>query len=202
MFKRRKPRRNVRKGKTSRRRVRFFGRFWIGFKIVTGLGLAPAGAVADPGPIELNPVRLAADTALPANLMLAQADDPAEPVGERVDVQAAEEVEEPALPISLGLSYALYSDYIFRGVNFSEYAGEGREFRRTQTRNMRWAATALQGIEQKVLYEDDRFPDVTQLERWATGAAPGPREFPGGVEFFVIMIGRRYGKGHTLQSFQ
>ena len=44
MFKRRKPRRNVRKGKTSRRRVRFFGRFWIGFKIVTGLGLLVAAS--------------------------------------------------------------------------------------------------------------------------------------------------------------
>ena len=30
-------------------------------------------------------------------------------------------------PFTLGLSYALVSDYVFRGINFSEYDGEGRE---------------------------------------------------------------------------
>jgi anti-sigma factor ChrR (cupin superfamily) len=71
-------------------------------------------------------------------------------------------------------------------VKLRQYAGEGRELRRTETRTLHWAATTLHGIEQKTLYEDDRFPDVTRLERWASGAAPGPREFPGGVELFVI----------------
>jgi anti-sigma factor ChrR (cupin superfamily) len=71
-------------------------------------------------------------------------------------------------------------------VKLRQYGGDGREFRRTQTRDMTWATTPLRGIEQKTLYEDDRFPDVTRLERWAPGAAPGPREFPGGAEFFVI----------------
>jgi anti-sigma factor ChrR (cupin superfamily) len=71
-------------------------------------------------------------------------------------------------------------------VKLRQYGGEGREFRRTQTRDMTWQATDLGGIEHKILYEDDRFPDVTRLERWAPGAAPGPRQFGGGVEFFVI----------------
>ena len=71
-------------------------------------------------------------------------------------------------------------------VKLRQYGGEGREFRRTLTRDMRWETTTRRGIEQKTLYEDDRFPDVTCLERWAPGAAPGPREFPGGAEFFVI----------------
>ena len=71
-------------------------------------------------------------------------------------------------------------------VKLRQYGGEGREFRRTQTRDMPWSATALPGIEQKVLFEDERFPDVTRLERWAPGAAPGRREFPGGAEFFII----------------
>jgi len=31
------------------------------------------------------------------------------------------------LPLSLGIEYTLVSDYIFRGVNFSEHAAEGRE---------------------------------------------------------------------------
>lgn len=31
------------------------------------------------------------------------------------------------LPISFGFEYSVVTDYIFRGVNYSEYAGEGRE---------------------------------------------------------------------------
>ncbi len=30
-------------------------------------------------------------------------------------------------PFSLDLTYSLYSDYVFRGINFSEFKGEGRE---------------------------------------------------------------------------
>ncbi len=95
--------------------------------IVLGLGFGPSALAADPGVMELNPARLVADAAVPTNLMLAQAKEPAEPVAERADVEAVEDVEGPGLPISLGLSYALYTDYVFRGVNFSEYRGEGRE---------------------------------------------------------------------------
>ena len=71
-------------------------------------------------------------------------------------------------------------------VKLRQYGGEGREFRRSQTRDMTWATTTFRGIEQKTLCEDNRFPDVTRLERWAPGAASGPREFLGGAEFFVI----------------
>ncbi len=42
-------------------------------------------------------------------------------------VTLVEEEKQDGCPFSLGLSYALYSDYIFRGVNFSEPDGEGRE---------------------------------------------------------------------------
>ncbi len=35
--------------------------------------------------------------------------------------------EEDASPFSFGLNYAIYSDYVFRGVNFSEHEREGRE---------------------------------------------------------------------------
>jgi cell division protein FtsQ len=42
LFKRRKSRKNVRKGKQSKRRIRFFSRFWICFKIITGFGLLVA----------------------------------------------------------------------------------------------------------------------------------------------------------------
>jgi hypothetical protein len=71
-------------------------------------------------------------------------------------------------------------------VKLRQYGGEGRGFHRIQTRDMTWATTTLRGLEHKTLYRDARFPDVTRLERWAPGAAPGPREFPGGAEFFVI----------------
>jgi hypothetical protein len=35
--------------------------------------------------------------------------------------------EPPGAPFSLGVTYYLFSDYVSRGVNYSEYAGEGRE---------------------------------------------------------------------------
>jgi len=49
-----------------------------------------------------------------------------------VSLAAAEEpapAPEPgkAIPLSFSIDYTLISDYIWRGVNFSEYAGEGRE---------------------------------------------------------------------------
>ncbi len=95
--------------------------------IAVGSGAGPLAMAADPSPFELNPARLAADTDPAPGLMLAQATEPTEPVAQRVELETAEETEEPALPIGFGLSYALYTDYIFRGVNFSEYDGEGRE---------------------------------------------------------------------------
>ncbi|UCG05093.1 MAG: FtsQ-type POTRA domain-containing protein [Desulfobacterales bacterium] len=42
MFERRKPRKNFRKSKRRERRIRFFSRFWICFKIMMGLGLLAA----------------------------------------------------------------------------------------------------------------------------------------------------------------
>ena len=40
--------------------------------------------------------------------------------------QDAEEWSKP-IELSFSLDYTLVSDYVFRGINFSEYAGEGRE---------------------------------------------------------------------------
>jgi hypothetical protein len=49
-------------------------------------------------------------------------------VAEKAKVeQAPETVPEPARPFSLAVSYYLMSDYVFRGVNYSEFAREGRE---------------------------------------------------------------------------
>ncbi len=52
-----------------------------------------------------------------------------EPVPEKAPVPegAGEEAVTKCLPIGLAVDYTLVSDYIWRGVNFSEYHGEGRE---------------------------------------------------------------------------
>jgi hypothetical protein len=49
--------------------------------------------------------------------------------GEQTAVEGATEAapEPPGRPFSLGVTYYLFSDYVFRGINFSEYFGEGRE---------------------------------------------------------------------------
>jgi len=61
---------------------------------------------------------------------LALADQPAEasePLSGRIEGEKKEEAKEPALPLTIAVSYYLQSDYVYRGVNFSEYPGEGRE---------------------------------------------------------------------------
>ena len=46
----------------------------------------------------------------------------------RAEQEAVEEpAEPPSRPFSLEVTYSLFSDYVFRGINFSEYEGEGRE---------------------------------------------------------------------------
>ena len=52
--------------------------------------------------------------------------DPEEPAGTAAGA-AEEEAWKKDSPISLAIDYALVSDYIWRGINFSEYPGEGRE---------------------------------------------------------------------------
>lgn len=52
---------------------------------------------------------------------------PSEPIATRAQVQQETGTEEPQCPVSFSLTYALYSDYVFRGLNLSEYRGEGRE---------------------------------------------------------------------------
>lgn len=52
---------------------------------------------------------------------------PAEMTTETSETTITETGWEKPLPLSLGVEYTLVSDYIFRGVNFSEHASEGRE---------------------------------------------------------------------------
>jgi len=86
-----------------------------------------------------------------------------------------------------GFRHAPYSEpgcLIF--VKLRQYDGEGRPHLRTQSEGLAWGPSGLAGVEQKILFEDDLFTDVTSLERWAPGARPGVRVFDAGAEFFVI----------------
>lgn len=62
----------------------------------------------------------------------------------------ASQVEDDELssPFSFSLNYAVYSDYVFRGVNYSEYPGEGREKPNHQL-------TALIGVDLGRLFGQD-----------------------------------------------
>jgi anti-sigma factor ChrR (cupin superfamily) len=71
-------------------------------------------------------------------------------------------------------------------VKLRQYAGPGRDYRKTDTRAARWQPTHVDGVEEKLLYDEPGFPDRTRLERWAEGTAPEAAALPGGVEIFVI----------------
>jgi anti-sigma factor ChrR (cupin superfamily) len=71
-------------------------------------------------------------------------------------------------------------------VKLQQYAGARRCRLEIDTSTRPWLPTVRAGVEEKVLYEDRSFPDRTRLERWAAGAAPGARAWPGGVEVLVL----------------
>lgn len=90
--------------------------------------VSQAMAESDKGqPLELSSAWLAAEVQeIHHPLLVQERDDDAGTIASRSDVES-EEVTESGCPISLSVSYALYSDYIFRFINFSEYESEGRE---------------------------------------------------------------------------
>jgi len=71
-------------------------------------------------------------------------------------------------------------------VKLRQYAGSGREYRKTNAAALQWQRSERSGVEVKTLYDEPGFPDRTRLERWASGAAPGAHATPGGVEVFVL----------------
>ena len=71
-------------------------------------------------------------------------------------------------------------------VKLRQYPGLDRPSRKTDVDALDWKATDRPGIEEKVLFDEPGFPDVTRLERWRAGAAPGPIEAAGGLEVFVL----------------
>lgn len=105
-----------------------------------GLGVRSEALAASPDKVELNSAQLVADTDGSASFTLAQADKkpsekpaeeakPSETVAERSEVETKQVAEDEGLglPVTVSISYYLLSDYIYRGANFSEFRGEGRE---------------------------------------------------------------------------
>lgn len=94
------------------------GRRSTGFLMViaiTIVGLATsawAKETEDPGPIQL---------------AQAAAEPAPEPVATTETVETTEPAEEFSSPFGFSLSYWLMTDYVFRGINYSEPANEGRE---------------------------------------------------------------------------
>ena len=71
-------------------------------------------------------------------------------------------------------------------VKLRQYAGGGREYRKTDTHALPWQPSESSQVDVKSLYAESSFPDRTRLERWGAGAAPGAQALPGGIEIFVI----------------
>lgn len=71
-------------------------------------------------------------------------------------------------------------------VKLRQADGEGREHVALQMRALDWQRCEVVGVEEKVLYQQDGFPESVVLERWRAGAGPIERCHAGGVELFVI----------------
>ncbi len=71
-------------------------------------------------------------------------------------------------------------------VKLRQYGGPGRTHVCVDVESIPWQSTEIAGVEVRSLYSDEKFRDQMRLERWAPGAGPGERCYPGGVEIFVI----------------
>ncbi|MDX1382954.1 MAG: cupin domain-containing protein [Thermoanaerobaculia bacterium] len=71
-------------------------------------------------------------------------------------------------------------------VKLQQYGGKGRPRVQIDTSELSWRPTGRDGIEEKVLFRDARFPDDTRLERWAAGATADRSRVDGGLEIFVL----------------
>ncbi len=94
-------------------------RVW-GCLLIVGLCLV----IAAPSATAKNATAFANSAAL-SSFSLYQEDT--ETTVEKTEITTIEEEKAPSSPFSFDITYYLYSDYVFRGINFSEYAGEGRE---------------------------------------------------------------------------
>ena len=103
------------------------------YHILLVVALTTAESATRAGDQQARTAAWATDADSPAALTMAPSFKPLDlslqPNGDETNgapIVAAGE-ESPASPFSFGLEYALYSDSIFRGINFSEFPREGRE---------------------------------------------------------------------------
>ena len=71
-------------------------------------------------------------------------------------------------------------------VKLRQYSGDGRHHVAVNTMELPWQSTKLDGVEEKLLYADARFPDRTRLMRYARGAKAPAQHHSGGAEYFVL----------------
>ena len=71
-------------------------------------------------------------------------------------------------------------------VKLRQYPGTDRRHVVVDTEALAWQPSLWAGVEQKPLYAQQGFTDVTCLERWAAGASPGPRDYSDGAELYLL----------------
>ena len=71
-------------------------------------------------------------------------------------------------------------------VKLRQSPGQDRRHVAVDTATLAWEPTERRGIERKLLYAQEGFADVTQLERWPPHTGLHELSFPEGAEFFVL----------------
>ena len=71
-------------------------------------------------------------------------------------------------------------------VKLRQYEGPSRKHVALRVDDMPWQASEVPGIETKVLYDEAEFPETMQLERWASGTAPGRQSTSDGFELLIL----------------
>lgn len=71
-------------------------------------------------------------------------------------------------------------------VKLRQFPGRERRHVVLEAGKLPWQPGPDAGVASKTLYQQPGFSDVTCLERWAPGAAPGVACYEDGVEFFVL----------------
>jgi hypothetical protein len=99
--------------------------------VVVGLGMTSSVDAGDLKVLELDTAQAVSNVQVPSSMLsqlsaaqLAQTEETIEVTTTETEVV---EEDEFSFPISVNLAYSLYSDYIWRFLNLSEYAQEGRE---------------------------------------------------------------------------
>jgi hypothetical protein len=103
-----------------------FGSTVVAVMMVFGVTASVMGS--DAKVFELNTSEAVSDIRVPSS-MLAQTSALAFGQSEETTEVTTTDVakDESSFPVSIGIKYSIYSDYIYRFVNYSEYATEGRE---------------------------------------------------------------------------